>query len=74
VGDYLRELWADTMAEWVTELIIDVLGVLIVSTFLLLIVLFLIGLSARLSPAFKIALVPIESAAAMDCCSRWQTP
>jgi NADH-quinone oxidoreductase subunit H len=47
VGDYLRELWADTMAEWVTELIIDVLGVLIVSTFLLLIVLFLIWLERK---------------------------
>jgi NADH-quinone oxidoreductase subunit H len=47
VADYLRELSASTMDDWVIELIIDVLGVLIVSTFLLLIVLFLIWLERK---------------------------
>jgi NADH-quinone oxidoreductase subunit H len=47
VADYMRDLWANTMDGWVVELIIDVLGVLIVSTFLLLIVLLLIWLERK---------------------------
>ena len=47
VADYLRELWATSMDAWIVELIIDVAAVLIVSTFLLLIVLFLIWLERK---------------------------
>jgi NADH-quinone oxidoreductase subunit H len=47
VFDYLRAVWADSMAPGTIELILDVVGILIVSTFLLLIVLFLIWLERK---------------------------
>ncbi len=45
--DYLRAVWADSMAPGTIELILDVIGILTVSTFLLLIVLFLIWLERK---------------------------
>jgi NADH-quinone oxidoreductase subunit H len=47
VFDYLRAVWADSMAPGTIELILDVIGIFIVSTFLLLIVLFLIWLERK---------------------------
>lgn len=47
VADYMRDVWAGDMPDWLAELIIDVLGVLIVSTFCLLIVLVLIWLERK---------------------------
>lgn len=41
-ADYLREVLAGSMEPWLIEVIIDIVGILIVSTFNLLIVLFLI--------------------------------
>ena len=45
--DYLRLVWADDMDPAVIEVILDVVGILIVSTFALLIVLFLIWLERK---------------------------
>jgi len=42
IADYLREVWAGDMPNWLIEVIIDVVGILIVSTFLLIITLYLI--------------------------------
>ena len=42
VVDYLRDVWAGDMPNWLIEVIIDVAGIFIVSTFLLIIVLYLI--------------------------------
>ncbi len=44
IADYLREVWAGDMPNWLIEVIIDVVGILIISTFLLIIVLYLIWL------------------------------
>src|SRR5690606_2160543 len=48
VFDYLRAVWADSMAPWLIEAILDIAGILIVSTFLLLIVIFLIWLERKI--------------------------
>lgn len=45
--DYLREIWADNMAPGTIEALLDLMGILIVSTFALLIVLFLIWLERK---------------------------
>ncbi|MDX1663281.1 MAG: NADH-quinone oxidoreductase subunit NuoH [Candidatus Promineifilaceae bacterium] len=45
--DYLRLVWADDMDPGVIELILDIAGIVIVSTFALLIVLFLIWLERK---------------------------
>jgi NADH-quinone oxidoreductase subunit H len=42
ITDYLRDVWAGDMPNWLIEVIIDVAGILIVSTFLLIITLYLI--------------------------------
>ncbi len=47
VFDYLRMIWADNMAPGTIEVILDVIGVVTVSTFGLLIVLFLIWLERK---------------------------
>lgn len=47
VFDYLREVWAGRMPEATIEVILDVIGILVVSTFLLLIVIFLIWLERK---------------------------
>jgi NADH-quinone oxidoreductase subunit H len=47
VFDYLRTIWADNMAPGAIEALLDVIGVVTVSTFLLLIVLFLIWLERK---------------------------
>jgi NADH-quinone oxidoreductase subunit H len=47
VFDYLREVWAGDMAPGLIEAILDIAGILIVSTFLLLIVIFLIWLERK---------------------------
>ena len=44
IADYLRDVWAGDMPNWLIEAIIDVVGILIVCTFLLVIVLYLIWL------------------------------
>jgi NADH-quinone oxidoreductase subunit H len=41
-ADYLRQVWAGDMSDWLIEVIIDVIGIVIVSTFLLVITLYLI--------------------------------
>ena len=41
-AEYLRQVWAGDMADWLIEVIIDVIGILIVCTFLLVITLYLI--------------------------------
>lgn len=46
-ADYLRDVWAGDMPPWLIELIIDIAGILLVSTFLLLIVLVLIWLERK---------------------------
>lgn len=48
VFDYLRAVWAGSMEPWLIEAILDVVGILIVSTFLLLIVIFLIWLERKI--------------------------
>lgn len=48
VFDYLRAVWADSMAPWLIEAILDIAGIVIVSTFLLLIVIFLIWLERKI--------------------------
>jgi NADH-quinone oxidoreductase subunit H len=48
VFDYLRAVWADSMAPWLIEAILDIAGILIVSSFLLLIVIFLIWLERKI--------------------------
>lgn len=45
--DYLRSIWADNMSPGLIEAILDVMGILIVSTFALLIVLLLIWLERK---------------------------
>lgn len=45
--DYLRAVWAGDMSPGLIEAILDIIGILIVSTFLLLIVLFLIWLERK---------------------------
>lgn len=45
--DYLREVWADNMDPGIIEALLDLIGILIVSTFALLIVLFLIWLERK---------------------------
>jgi NADH-quinone oxidoreductase subunit H len=47
-ADYLRDVWAGDMPAWLIELIIDIVGILLVSTFLLLIVLVLIWLERKI--------------------------
>lgn len=47
VFDYLREIWADNMAPGTIEALLDLIGILVVSTFALLIVLFLIWLERK---------------------------
>lgn len=47
VFDYLREVWADDLPPQTIELILDIVGILVVSTFLLLIVLVLIWLERK---------------------------
>lgn len=46
--DYMREVWSDDMPVWLSEAILDIVGILIVSTFCLLIVLILIWLERKL--------------------------
>ena len=41
-AEYLRQVWAGDMSDWLIEVIIDVIGIFIVSTFLLTITLYLI--------------------------------
>jgi NADH-quinone oxidoreductase subunit H len=48
VGEYLRDVWAGDMANWLSEAIIDIAGILIISTFNLLIVLVLIWLERKI--------------------------
>ena len=48
VGEYLRDVWAGDMANWLSEVIIDIVGILIISTFNLLIVLVLIWLERKI--------------------------
>ena len=48
VGEYLRDVWAGDMANWLSEVIIDIAGILIISTFNLLIVLVLIWLERKI--------------------------
>lgn len=45
--DYLRDIWADNMSVGTIEFLLDLIGVFTVSTFLLLIVLFLIWLERK---------------------------
>jgi NADH-quinone oxidoreductase subunit H len=45
--DYLRAVWADSMAPGTIELILDIIGIMTVSTSLLLVVLFLIWLERK---------------------------
>ena len=45
--DYLREIWADNMSSAAIEALLDLIGILTVSTFALLIVLFLIWLERK---------------------------
>jgi NADH-quinone oxidoreductase subunit H len=45
--DYLREIWADNMAPATIEALLDLIGILVVSTFALLVVLFLIWLERK---------------------------
>ncbi|MFW5940272.1 MAG: NADH-quinone oxidoreductase subunit NuoH [Chloroflexota bacterium] len=45
--DYLRDIWADNMSVETIEFLLDLIGVFTVSTFLLLIVLFLIWLERK---------------------------
>ena len=45
--EYLRQVWADNMDAGLIEVILDIAGILIVSTFALLIVLFLIWLERK---------------------------
>jgi len=47
IFDYLREIWADNMAASTIEALLDLIGILTVSTFALLIVLFLIWLERK---------------------------
>ena len=47
VFDYLREVWSGSMSPGTIELILDVIGVVVVSTFCLLIVIFLIWLERK---------------------------
>ncbi|MCI0394995.1 MAG: NADH-quinone oxidoreductase subunit NuoH [Chloroflexi bacterium] len=47
VFNYLREVWAGDMAPWLIEAILDLVGIVVVSTFNLLIVLFLIWLERK---------------------------
>lgn len=47
VFDYLRAVWAGDMSPGLIEVILDIIGILTVSTFLLLIVLFLIWLERK---------------------------
>ncbi|GMQ77574.1 MAG: NADH-quinone oxidoreductase subunit NuoH [Anaerolineae bacterium] len=42
IADYLRDVWAGDMPNWLIEVIIDVVGILIVSTFLLILTLYLV--------------------------------
>ncbi len=42
IADYLRDVWTGDMPNWLIEVIIDVVGIFIVSTFLLIITLYLI--------------------------------
>lgn len=46
-ADYLRGVWAGDMPEWLVEVLIDIGGIFIVSTFNLLIVIFLIWLERK---------------------------
>lgn len=46
-ADYMREVWAGVMDEWLIEVIIDVVSILVISTFNLLIVLVLIWLERK---------------------------
>lgn len=48
VFDYMREVWSDDMPAWLAEAILDIIGILVVSTFCLLIVLILIWLERKL--------------------------
>lgn len=48
VFDYLRTIWADNMSPGAIEALLDVIGIVTVSTFALLIVLFLIWLERKL--------------------------
>ena len=41
-AEYLRQVWAGDMSDWLIEVIIDVIGILIVCTFLLVLTLYLI--------------------------------
>ena len=41
-AEYLRQVWAGDMSDWLIEVIIDVIGIVIISTFLLVITLYLI--------------------------------
>lgn len=45
--DYLRAVWEGDMSPWLIEVILDAIGIFTVSTFLLLIVLFLIWLERK---------------------------
>lgn len=47
IFDYLREVWAGKMSPGVIEAILDLIGVMVVSTFCLLIVIFLIWLERK---------------------------
>ncbi|MDX1615153.1 MAG: NADH-quinone oxidoreductase subunit NuoH [Candidatus Promineifilaceae bacterium] len=49
VFDYLRDVWAGDMPAWLIEVILDVVGILSVSTFMLLVVLYLIWIERKVA-------------------------
>lgn len=51
--EYMREVWSDNMSPGLSEAILDVAGILIISTFCLLIVLILIWLERKLISRFQ---------------------
>lgn len=51
--EYMREVWSDNMSPGLSEAILDVVGILIISTFCLLIVLILIWLERKLISRFQ---------------------
>jgi NADH-quinone oxidoreductase subunit H len=51
--EYMREVWADDMSSGLAEIILDVVAILVISTFCLLIVLILIWLERKLISRFQ---------------------
>ena len=58
VFDYLREIWADNMATGTIEALLDLIGILVVSTFALLVVLFLIWLERKVIARIQVRVGP----------------